>query len=143
MATRHQSVRPRPGASAPRGRRRAESPADAECTAAALFDALWGGLADVIGPTATSALIQRSVKRALPDDAGLRELVIARDGFTYTYTVPPSWTEAGAQPRAAVARLVAELWPLLTELTGSVVIRRLRDEPLLRRCGVIPEEAQS
>ena len=116
---------------------------DADCTASALFDVLWSELADVIGPTATAALMQRSVKRALPREPELGELVIARDGFMYTYSTPPSWSEAGTTAHAALARVVAELWPLLSELTGGVVTRRLRNQPLLRKCGVIPREAQS
>ena len=116
---------------------------DADCTTSALFDVLWSELADVIGPTATAALMQRSVKRALPREPELGDLVIGRDGFMYTYRTPPSWSEAQTTSRAALAHVVAELWPLLSELTGGVVTRRLRNQPLLRQCGVIPGEAQS
>jgi len=37
--------------------------------------------------------------------------------------------------------VMRQLWPLLSELTGSVIVRRLQEEPLLQRCGVLPEEA--
>lgn len=111
------------------------------CVSAELFDVLWVTLADVIGPTATAALLQRSVKRAVPVQPELHELVIMRDQFDYTYTLPVSWRQADAEPRDALRQVVRELWPLLSELTGPVVVRRLREVPELRRCRVIPEDA--
>ena len=111
------------------------------CTAAEVFEVLWSTLADVIGPTATAALMQRSVKRASGDAPELRDLVITRDQFAYTYTLPASWSGAAAEPVEALKSVMRQLWPLLSELTGSVVVRRLQEEPLLRHCGVLPEEA--
>jgi hypothetical protein len=108
------------------------------CAAAELFDVLWATLADVLGPTATAALLQRSVKRASVRQPELHDLVIRRERFVYTYTVPTSWKRPDAQARPALKQVVSELWPLLAELTGPVVVRRLREVPELRRCGVIP-----
>jgi hypothetical protein len=122
---------------------RSEQPAPPGCTASELFDLVWMTLTDVIGPTATAALLQRSVKRAAADQPELRELVIGRDRFAYTYTVPKSWTEPGVTALPALARLVHELWPLLAELTGPVVVRRLSAVPLLRTCGIIPKDGES
>jgi hypothetical protein len=119
---------------------RSDKPAPANCTASELFDLLWATLTDVIGPTATAALLQRSIKRAAEDQPELRELVIGRDQFVYTYKVPPSWTRPEPTSRPALTRVVRELWPLLSDLTGPVVVRRLSDVPLLRRCGVIPKD---
>jgi hypothetical protein len=117
-------------------------PRAAGCIAADAFALLWTTLADVIGPTATAALMQRSVKRASADEPELMDLVIAREQFSYTYHVPRSWTAMAPAPPAALARVGRELWPLLVELTGSVVVRRLEKEPLLRRCGVIPRDVE-
>ena len=109
-----------------------------DCTAAELFDALWATLADGIGPTATATLLQRSIKRA-----GVRHVgnvpVIRRDNFTYVYTVPASWHAGGAAPLDGLRRIAAELVPLLTELTGHVIVRRLNEVPGLKRCGVLRE----
>jgi hypothetical protein len=121
---------------------RSDKPAPANCTASELFDVLWATLTDVIGPTATAALLQRSIKRAAADQPELRELVIGRDQFVYTYTVPRSWTRPEVTSLPALKRMMHELWPLLSDLTGPVVVRRLRDEPQLRRCGVIPKDAR-
>jgi hypothetical protein len=117
-------------------------PLAAGCTAADAFALLWTTLADVIGPTATAALMQRSVKRAAADEPELMDLVIVREQFSYTYHVPRSWTARTPAPPAALARVGRELWPLLMELTGLVVVRRLEKEPLLRRCGVIPGDVE-
>ena len=112
------------------------------CPAAEMFALLWSTLADVIGPTATAALMQRSVKRAAAAQPELRQLVITREQFDYIYTLPKSWARPAVDSRAALAPVVKELWPLLSELTGTVVVRRLREVPQLRRCGIIPEEVE-
>jgi len=109
-------------------------------TAAEVFDVLWATLADVIGPTATAALLQRSVKRASADVPELRDLVIAREQFVYTYTVPASWAKTLVDPDGALAQMVRQLIPLLSELTGSVVVRRLQAEPVLGHSGVMPKD---
>jgi hypothetical protein len=109
------------------------------CTAADAFAALWATLTEVIGPTATAALVQRSVKRAAADAADLGDLVIARDQFVYTYTLPESWKKTAAAATAALQHVIRQLWPLLSELTGPVVVQRLRQDPVLQRCGIIPD----
>ena len=112
------------------------------CTASEAFDALWARLSDVIGPTATAALIQRSVKRASASAPELRQLLIARQQFADTYTLPSSWAQPAPEPSAALAHVVQQLWPLLSGLTGSVVVRRLQEDPVLQRCGVIPRDME-
>ena len=126
----------------PRRRRQDRTGAPPDCTGADLFDALWASLADVIGPTAAAALLQRSVKRAAATQPELDELVITRDQFEYIYTVPRSWMRSSREAPASLRRLAGELWPLLAELTGQVVVRRLGEVPLLQRCGVVPEAAE-
>ena len=121
-------------------RRRLAARGSDGCTAADAFAVLWSALADVIGPTATAALIQRSIKRAVADGSELNDLVISCERFAYTYSLPRSWSAAATVPPASLVRLVEELWPMLVQLTGSVVVRRLREQPVLRRCGLVPEE---
>ena len=121
---------------------RSEQPTAPTCTASELFDLLWVTLTDVIGPTATAALLQRSIKRAAADQPELHDLVIGRDRFAYTYTVPKSWSQPDGNSTPALTRIVRELWPLLFDLTGPVVVRRLSDVPLLRTCGVIPKDVE-
>lgn len=113
----------------------------ARCRAADLFDVVWVTLVDVIGPTAAAALLERSVRRAAVTHAELRQLTITRQEFEYAYTLPESWSRIGPDAEAALRRLLEELWPLLLELTGPVVVRRLRDVPLLQQCGVLPEDS--
>ena len=112
------------------------------CTASELFGALWVTLVDVLGPTATATLLQRSIKRAEQKRSDLEGLTISHEHFTYTYSVPRSWARAGEEPIAALRQVIEELWPLLSELTGTVVLRRLRGIPNLERCGVIPKDAE-
>ena len=109
------------------------------CPPARLFEAIWSTMSDVLGPTATALLLQRSARRVASEQPELRELVISRDAFAYTYTLPPSWMEDRPQPSEAFLHLARELGVLLSELTGSVVLRRLRDVELLRRCRLFDE----
>ena len=99
-------------------------------------------MADIIGPTATAALLQRSLKQAAAAAPELREVVIARDQFVYSYRLPASWSHTAADTTASLKHMVRSLWPLLSDLTGSVIVRRLQQDPLLGRCGVIPEDQQ-
>jgi hypothetical protein len=112
------------------------------CTAARAFDALWLALADVLGQTATAALLQRSVKRAAADVPELASLTITREQFGYRYSLPAAWEEADDAARAVVQQIVRQLWPLLAELTGPVVVERLRQNPVLQECGVIPKDVE-
>lgn len=113
---------------------------DQACTAAALFDAMWTSLVDMLGPTATATLIERSVKRARAKQEDLESPVIVREQFTYRHRTPPSWAADHDLASSGFRAVVAELLPLLVELTGTVVVRRLREVPILERCGVIPKD---
>jgi hypothetical protein len=110
------------------------------CTASELFELLWSTLADMIGSTATAALLQRSIKRAAEQKVDLHGLAIVREQFGYRYTVPESWSTHEDRPVQALRQLVRELWPILSDLTGPIISRRLRQVPLLVRCGLIPED---
>jgi len=108
-------------------------------SAGTLFDVLWDAIADVMGNAATATLLRRASRRVCARDntsrLDLGALVIAREGLEYQYQLPPSWSD----PRLhhdAVCALVVELQPLLTELTGHVVLRRLAMHRGLRECGL-------
>jgi len=112
---------------------------------AALFTVLWDALADVIGTAATATLLRRAARRAAPRCPELNELAISREKLEYRYTLPPEWAGGAEGTPLALRELVAELRPLLLELTGPVVIRRLERIPELRKRGIISpqEEDQS
>jgi hypothetical protein len=101
-------------------------------TTASLFDQLWLTLADMLGSAATAALLRRAVKRAAVAAPELATLVIRREGLGYEYTVPPAWCAEAPAPAPALGALVEELYPLLIELTGPVIVARLDDITELR-----------
>ncbi len=105
-----------------------------------MFAALWDALADVLGTAAAATLLRRATQRALPHHPELSGLVIVRESLDYNYTVPPAWKDP-ARPPPALATLVRELWTLLADLTGSVVVRRLAQVPALRDSGLVPPRA--
>lgn len=111
-------------------------------TAAQLFQRLWDELVLLLGTTATATVVRRGLKRAAPRLPVLAELRIERDGLDYGYAVPASWRDPDHPAAlAAVQRLyVEELDPLLRELTGSVVRRRLARIPGLAVPVAEPEE---
>lgn len=97
----------------------------AELTVAQRFAALWDALADMLGTAATATLLRRATKEAA-DRAALDGLAIERRGFSYGYSVPESWQAShGGKPLEALFHVIDALRPLLVELTGSVVVRRL------------------
>jgi hypothetical protein len=123
--------------------------AGAGLSAAALFALLWEGLADVLGTAATAVLVRRAARRAAARNPELAELAISREKLDYRFTLPRAWTEraeaaavAAAADEAALRELVGELRPLLVELTGPVVVRRLAQIPALRERGIVPADEE-
>jgi len=95
-------------------------------SAAGLFVLLWETLSKIFGTAATATLLARALKRASPSAPGLAELLITTKNFTYEYRLPDAWRASdNANAMAAFDRLLEELIPLLTALTGQVVVRQL------------------
>ena len=117
-------------------------PTGAELSAADLFTLLWEALADLLGTAATAALLRRAVRHASLRSPDLAELVIARAGLEYRYTLPSTWKHWAAGTPLALRILVLELWPLLVELTGPVVVGRLLQIPELRERGIVPPQEE-
>ncbi|HEU0034099.1 MAG TPA: hypothetical protein VFQ53_25905 [Kofleriaceae bacterium] len=107
-----------------------------EPTTAALFALMWNDLVDVLGSSATATLVRRAAKHAARVHPRLQQLVIQRPAFEYEYVVPSEWLD-DLQGRDALIVLVQTLRPLLEELTGPIVIRRLSAIPELARTGVL------
>lgn len=79
-----------------------------------LYLVLHETLTEVVGRTATDALLRRALQRATSRDPGV-------DALT---------PESGGRYLRAILR---ELWPLLIDITGPVVVARLR------RHGLVPD----
>src|SRR5229473_4881212 len=105
-------------------------------TPSEIFNVLWGALVEILGSPATATLLRRSAKRRLRDFPELGELAITRKGFEYAYAVPEDWKHANERSNAALQALVHDLYSLLFELTGPVVLRRLEALPQLAKCGL-------
>jgi hypothetical protein len=120
------------------------SPPEASSTAH-LFVVLWDTLSNILGTAATATLIARAIKRALPSTPGLAELSITTRKFTYECRLPECWRKAdNAAAAKAFDRLLEELVPLLTALTGRVVVRHMaRLEPFSAKRLLIDEEPPS
>jgi hypothetical protein len=99
-------------------------------TTADLFALLWNDLVDVLGSSATATLLRRAAKHGVKQAPGLGRLVIHRRVFEYEYVLPMEWTNAGSG-RAELDALCKTLIPLLHQLTGVIVIHRLRSIPEL------------
>jgi hypothetical protein len=112
-------------------------------TAAALFAVLWNLLAEVLGTAATAAIVRRAAQRAAPGNADLADLVIVRDDLQYRYTLPGAWSQPAERGKVPLRALAAEIGRLLLDLTGTVVIRLLEQNPELRAGGIVwrPEDA--
>ena len=129
------------GASVPtRGRRVISSAAD--LSAGELFTVLWEALADVLGTAAAATLLRRSAQRGVPYWPELAGLSITRESLDYRYTVPAAWKDRAPAPPQALCELARELWTLLADLTGSVVVNRLAQIPELRDRGIVPRQEE-
>jgi hypothetical protein len=107
---------------------------EASGTPSETFDVLWGTLVEILGSTATATLLRRSARRRLGDFPELVELAITRKDFEYTYAVPADWKYANERSNAALQSLVQDLCCLLLELTGPVVLHRLKTSSQLAKC---------
>jgi hypothetical protein len=114
-----------------------------ECIPARLFALLWETLDDVIGSAATATVMRRAVKRASTGTLPLEGLAIVRERFEYRYAVPESWNVQSSEGLTSLRGLTRQLHPLLVELTGLVVVHRLRSVPELVRCGLFHAEVEA
>jgi hypothetical protein len=117
--------------------------AGASLSAGDLFTVLWEALADILGTAAAATLLRRAAKRAVSRWPELAALSITRESLEYRYDVPSGWKVPAMDPPQALCELARELWALLVDLTGSVVVNRLAQIPELRDRGIVPQrEAQ-
>ena len=107
---------------------------EASGTPSETFGVLWGVLVELLGSPATATLLRRSARRRLGDFPELVELAITRKDFEYTYAVPADWKHANERSNAALQALVQDLCCLLLELTGPVVLHRLKTSSQLAKC---------
>lgn len=114
-----------------------------ELSSAALFALLWYSLADVLGTAAAATLLRRAAQRATAASPELAGLSIAREALEYGYRTPVSWGEPALGRPQALCDLVRELWALLVELTGPVVVARLLQVADLRDRGIVPPREPS
>jgi len=112
----------------------------AAASSASLFTSLWNALADLLGTAATATLLRRSARRAMARAPELVELTIVRQSLEYRYTLPAIWSDSTEATSGGLRLLVAELVPLLVELTGSVVVRHLARMPEFRDRAIIPPQ---
>jgi quercetin 2,3-dioxygenase len=96
-----------------------------------LFNMLWEALVDVLGSATAAALVSRAARRAQPRSPELVELAVVRVDQQYACSVPPSFDQTEGPP-AALCVLLDEIRPLLTQMTGQVVLRHLDQRPELR-----------
>jgi DNA-binding CsgD family transcriptional regulator len=96
-----------------------------------IYDLLHETLSEVIGRTATEALLRRALRRAGSQDPELGAL--ARKSAEGS--APVQWWTDGRRGMRYLRAVMRELWPLLIEITGPVVVARLE------RRGIVPDGA--
>jgi len=111
--------------------------ASAEMRGAALFKLIWDSVAEVLGTTATATLLRRAAQRAMARSPELGEFAIVRTDAGYTYTLPRALARKLEHTPVALRELVGELRPLLAELTGQIVVRRIDQIPGLQERGIL------
>ena len=111
---------------------------------AQLFDLLWNNLADLMGTAAVATLVRRALGIASARTPELTSLNVVKEELEYTYELPDSWqTDCNRETGRALRELLAELGPLLVQLTGPVAVRRLERIALLKECNILSSEEVS
>ena len=103
---------------------------DAGGSVSGTYELLRETLGEVIGRTATEALLRRALRRAISRNADLGQLArgnAAGGG-------PAEWWNDGRGGTRYLGAVMRELWPLLIEITGPVVVARLE------RRGIGPDD---
>jgi hypothetical protein len=117
------------------GRSNADDPSS-ELRGAALFKLIWDPVAEVLGTTAAATLFSRAARRATPRSPELGDITVLRTADGYTYELPRALIGKVEHTPVALRELFAELRPLLVQLTGQVVVRRLEQIPGLQERGI-------
>ena len=92
-----------------------------------MYALLYETLSEVIGRTATEALLRRAVRRAGSQHPEFAALAPPRGG------APIEWWTDARRGMSYLRAVMRELWPLLIEITGPVVVAQLE------RRGVVPD----
>jgi len=85
---------------------------------------------------ATATIVRRAALRAAPRNALLGELAVSFVDVDYFYTLPHAFNDPADGPPVALFELIGEMRPLLEQLTGQVILRRIDQIPELRERGV-------
>jgi hypothetical protein len=109
----------------------------AELRGAALFKLIWDCVADVLGTTATATLVRRAARRAMVRSPELGGLEVLRTDAGYTYALPRALVGKVDYTPVALRELVGELRPLLVEMTGQIVVRRIEQIPSLQERAIL------
>lgn len=103
---------------------------------AAAFELVWSTLVNILGTAATASLVRKAARQGAAKHRELEELVVRRDGLDYAYCLPSSW-ERTERPAALMHLVRHELLPLLSLLTGDLVLRHLERVPELKVAGFL------
>jgi hypothetical protein len=98
---------------------------------------IWDTIADVLGTTATATLVRRAAQRAAPRSPELDELTMLRTDGGDTYSLPRVLVGKLEHTPVALRELIGELRPLLAEMTGQLVVRRIDQIPSLQARGIV------
>jgi len=111
---------------------------------AQVFDILWENLADLMGTAAVATLMRRALRVASVTNPELASLNVLKEELEYKYHLPDSWqTECDGEQGRALKELLAELGPLLVQLTGPVAVRRVDRIAVLKECDILTSEEVS
>ena len=77
------------------------------------------------------------MRRAMPHSPELDDFAVTRTDAGYSYSLPRALVGKVEHTPVALRELVGELRPLLVELTGQVVVRRIQQIPEFQERGIL------
>lgn len=109
-----------------------ERPDEKGVTAARLLDIIWANLVDMLGTAAAATVLKRAVKRACVRSPEFEGVTVVREGWEYRCSPPEAWHDQHPSETPTFITLVQDdLFPILRELTGPIVVQRLESVPEL------------
>ncbi|HEY3297959.1 MAG TPA: hypothetical protein VGK34_04815 [Armatimonadota bacterium] len=95
-----------------------------------LFEAVWFELKGILGNAPAAVIVRRAAELSLHSHADLGSLQLRREGTDYVYTMSGYLAESTVRPNMPDS-FFENLFSIMSELTGSVLIRHLADNAVI------------
>ena len=103
-----------------------------QTTVSEVFGAIWTELRGTMGSAPTAALLRRAIVISRDSNPCLSNITIEKTSRDYSYNIPQEISES---PGACdeMDRFIDTVLSILSQLTGSVLVRQLLENPTIKK----------